>query len=140
MQPITGGDISRYSDHVSFIIQDVFPDGPVSCVISRKDTRLVFPDWTGLATRLPDQDALYRFLAAEGAQWRFSITEEMLPSFEILTTNTEWLLKITLRESGHWNAGWGPVDHLIMQEYPMQSFNAPSELKDKRIIILPGGK
>jgi hypothetical protein len=139
MHAIANGEISRFSDHLGFNIQGLSPGGPISLVISRKDTRLVFPDWTGFSDKLPDQDFLYRFLSAEGGQWRFSITEEMLPSVDVLTTNCEWLLKMTLREAGHWDAGWGAVDALTLQQYKMVKFDIPGFLKGKQLVILPGG-
>lgn len=50
MIPICSGKLSIFPDNQScgFNIQDILPDGPTIFSISRKDTRLMFGDFTGL--------------------------------------------------------------------------------------------
>ena len=139
MLPILSGDISVYSDSVGFVLEDINPDGIISIVISGKDTRIVFPDWTGFAEKLPDQVVLFRILAVDGGHWRFGITPEMLPAFEIQTPEHAWIASFALKEAGYWEAGWGPVDDLHLARYEMSEFKVPPEMKNARICIMKEG-
>jgi len=136
MIPILSGDVSVFSDSVGFILEDIVLDGITSVTVSAKDTRIVFPDWTGFAEKLPDQIVLFRILAVEGGRWQFGITPEMLPFFEICTPDGSWVASFKLKEDGHWLSGWGPADDLKISKYEMSKFNVPPEMKDVRLGII----
>jgi hypothetical protein len=114
--------------------------GMLSCVVSAKETRVIFPDNFCFVGTLPNQHFFHSMLMIRGAEWGFYIiTPDMLPVIRIVPTDEMFEFLLVLDDIAQcWKAGFNPIgssDATLEPYHLVEMKNIPKHLTGPLCII-----
>lgn len=113
--------------------------GMLSCVVSSKETRVIFPNNFCFVGTLPNQHFFHSMLMIREGEWGFYIiTPDMLPVIRIVPTDEMFEFVLILDDiSECWKASFSPIGSADsnIEAYPLVEMKIPEHLTGRLCIV-----